>query len=117
MGMFNRLPGFVRSAPGLEWKIWKRLPAIWLAGTVPPLLVLLGVYLWAPVDALGGTDPQATVLGYIMVGVIVLYASLVLTLAIGCAIVMVMKGPAYVADAYVMQDSDRPAPPGSAQRG
>jgi len=26
--------------------------------------------------------------------------ALVLTLAIGCAIVMVMKGPAYVADAY-----------------
>ena len=32
----------------------------------------------------------------------------VLTLAIGC-IVMLMKGPAYVADAYHLNDSDRPA--------
>lgn len=35
--------------------------------------------------------------------------TLVLTLAIGCAIVMLMKGPAYVADAYEMNDSDKPA--------
>lgn len=117
MGMFNRLPGFVRSAPGLEWTLWKRLPAIFLAGTVPPLLLLLGLYLWGSADALGGADPQATLLGYIMVGVMVLHASLVLTLAIGCAIVMVMKGPAYVADGYAMQDSDQPAQPGTPKRG
>ena len=33
----------------------------------------------------------------------------VLTLAIGCAIVWVMKGPGYVADAYALSDADRPA--------
>jgi len=27
---------------------------------------------------------------------------------IGCVIVMLMKGPAYVADAYELNDSDRP---------
>ena len=31
---------------------------------------------------------------------VVLHWSLMLTLAIGCVIVMLMKGPAYVADAY-----------------
>ncbi len=33
----------------------------------------------------------------------------VFTVAIGCIIVYIMKGPAYVADAYPLQHSDRPA--------
>jgi hypothetical protein len=40
----------------------------------------------------------------VMVGLVVLHWTLVLTVAIGCVIVMLMKGPAYVADAYPMQD-------------
>jgi hypothetical protein len=35
-----------------------------------------------------------------MFGVVALHWALVLTLALGCFIVRVMKGPAYVADAY-----------------
>jgi hypothetical protein len=42
-----------------------------------------------------------------MVGLVILHWALVLTLAIGCVIVMLMKGPAYVADAYAM---DEPSP-------
>ena len=38
---FNKLPGLVRSAPGLEQRIWVRLPAIWLWGT---LLLGLGCF-------------------------------------------------------------------------
>jgi hypothetical protein len=33
----------------------------------------------------------------------------VLTIAIGCFVVVVMKGPAYVADRYPLQDADEPA--------
>jgi hypothetical protein len=40
---------------------------------------------------------------------VVLHWTLVLTLAIGCAIVMLMKGPAYVADPYELNDSDSPS--------
>jgi hypothetical protein len=35
---------------------------------------------------------------------------MVLTVAIGAFIVMVMKGPAYVADAYPLEDADQPSP-------
>jgi hypothetical protein len=28
MNLFNKLPGFERSAPGWEQQIWRRLPAI-----------------------------------------------------------------------------------------
>ena len=41
-----------------------------------------------------------------MVGLVVLHWTLVLTLSIGCVIVMLMKGPAYVADAYPLDESD-----------
>lgn len=36
--------------------------------------------------------------------------ALVLTAAIGCAIVILMKGPIYTADSYPTPDADRPAP-------
>lgn len=59
MNLFNPLPGFERSAPGLEQRIWRRLPAILPWGKLLPL---------------------------------------------GCFIVRVMKGPAYVADAYPLPE-------------
>ena len=55
----------------------------------------------------GGMAPAATVSAaapaasrYSLVGVVVFHWTLVLTVAIGCIVVMVMKGPAYVADPY-----------------
>ena len=39
MGWFNKLPGFVRSAPGWEHRVWRRLPAVGWWGTVLPLLI------------------------------------------------------------------------------
>lgn len=99
MNGFNKLPGFERSAPGLEQRIWVRLPAILLWGTVLPLM-LVGLD-WAITSAGAQSDSSAQLLrAYTMVGVVVLHASLVLTLGLGCFIVKVMKGPAYVADAY-----------------
>ena len=43
---------------------------------------------------------------YRIIGLVVLHWTLVLTLAIGCAIVIVMKGPAFVADPYPPPDRD-----------
>ncbi len=99
MNLFNKLPGFVRSAPGLEQRIWRRLPAILLWGTLLPLgLAALNRALAEP----GAGDRALLLWDYTMFGVVMLHWMLVLTLAIGCFIVRVMKGPAYVADAYPM---------------
>lgn len=107
MNLFNKLPGFVRSAPGLEHRIWRRLPAILLWGTLLPLLVVGANRLLAPAEAQSGaSDGALLLLDYAMVGVVVLHWTLVLTLAIGCFIVRVMKGPAYVADAYPLPADD-----------
>jgi hypothetical protein len=105
MNLFNKLPGFVRSTPGLEHLIWRRLPAILLWGTLLPLgLAGLNRGL-APAAPESGASAGALLLcDYTMFGVVVLHWTLVLTVALACFIVRVMKGPAYVADAYPLRD-------------
>jgi hypothetical protein len=111
---FKRLPGYQRSAPGLEWVLWKRLPAILAWGTAVPLALALLVWLNAPAAGADAGQPGPMLLIYQLLGLVVLNWTLVLTVAIGCLIVLVMKGPAYVADAYpppgreVGSGADRP---------
>jgi hypothetical protein len=103
MELFNTLPGFVRSAPGWEHRIWRRLPAILLWGTLLPLLLAAANHALAPATlAHGNADGAQLMWDFVMAGVVLLHWSLVLTLALGCFIVRVMKGPAYVADAYAL---------------
>ena len=100
MFWLNKLPGFHRSAHGLEWALWKRLPVILVLGTAGPILVALAFWWAAPGQPSVGQERDLLLLTYSLIGLVVLHWTLVLTVAIGCAIVMVMKGPAYVADAY-----------------
>jgi hypothetical protein len=105
----RKWPGFQRSASGLEWVLWCRLPYILLVGVSVPCVVALaaGMTAWlGEVDA--ATQRQLTQWIYMMVGLVILHLTLVLTLAIGCVIVMVMKGPAYVADPYFLDGSTQP---------
>jgi hypothetical protein len=101
MSGLNRLPGFERSRHGLEWAIWKRLPAVLGWGTALPLAVAALLWLLSPGQPEGAPeDGVSLLLIYQLVGLVVLHGTLVLTVAIGCGIVMLMKGPAYVADPY-----------------
>lgn len=101
MNLFNKLPGFQRSAPGLEHRLWRRLPAILLWGTLLPLALAALNHALAPAAPDASAESGALLLwDYTMFGIVVLHWTLVLTLALGCFIVRVMKGPAYVADAY-----------------
>jgi predicted DNA repair protein MutK len=108
MKYLKKLDGFQRSPAGLEWQIWKKLHIILAVGTVLPLLASAGAYVW---DGLEPATYNATQSAraveqffYVMLGLVMLHWTLVLTLAIGCVIVMLMKGPAYVADAYPMEE-------------
>ena len=105
---FQRLPGFRRSPAGIERTILRRLPKAWVYGSLllmlPSLLVRLGGQ--AASDS-GGTSTAMTV-DILVVALIRLHWNIVLTVAIGAFIVMVMKGPAYVADAYPLEDAEAP---------
>jgi len=107
MSALKKLPGFPRAPAGLEWTVLRRLPMIALAGTV---LCIAGML--APARFLDG-DPVsvkfATTIQIVLASVLVLHWTVVFTAALLCMIVLIAKGPAYVADAYPLIDSDRPA--------
>ncbi|MBL8407378.1 MAG: hypothetical protein ABTS16_15615 [Candidatus Accumulibacter phosphatis] len=70
MNLFNKLPGFQRSAPGSEQRIWRRLPAILLWGTLLPLLSAGVNRALAPFVSLSGSNESALLLwDYAMFGV------------------------------------------------
>lgn len=101
MNWLGKLPGFQQSPHGLEWAIWQRLPAVLAWGTVLPLAAAALVRWWpVPQAALAAVHADRLLLIFQLVGVVVLHWTLLLTVAIGCCIVMLMKGPAYVADPY-----------------
>lgn len=47
-------------------------------------------------------------LDFVLIGAAILHLTVMLTLAIGCVVVLIMKGPRYSADSYPVQDADRP---------
>ena len=71
---------------GLESRILRALPEIFLAGAAPAALVVL----LAP-------DPLVAIFALAFAAA---YALMLVPLAFGCLIVSVMKGPARTADAY-----------------
>lgn len=104
MNYFNKLKGFQRSPAGLEWQIWKRLHLILAAGTALPMLASAGACVLDGLKPATQNSRAVEQFFYLMFGVVIVHWTLVLTLAIGCVIVMLMKGPAYVADAYEMEE-------------
>ncbi len=112
MNWLRKLPGSRRAATGWEWTLWRKLPLIWLVGTALPLLALAALH-WLVDDSTAAGLRRLQVADYIVFGLVLFHWSLVVTAAIGCVIVMVMKGPAYAADSYTVSHSDRPrqAPP------
>ena len=109
MNLLNRLPGFQRSPRGREWTLFKRLPAILVLGTAVPIGVALVLWWVAPGQPTASEERDLLLWTYRLIGLVVLHWTLVLTVAIGCVIVLLMKGPAYVADAYPLAAREQPA--------
>lgn len=109
MNLLNRLPNSRTAPPGLERRIWRALPGVLALGTMLPAVYILLLHLLTQ----GGGEGMARKVEmsrYLATGAIVLNWMVVMQAAILCAIVMVMKGHAYVADAYHLPDSHAPRP-------
>jgi hypothetical protein len=107
MKLFNRLHGR-RVSPGLERQILKKLPHITLAGLLIPVALAVMVRM-LPVQAGVDVAKHVKTVDIFAIATAITFLTAVLTVAIGCIVVYIMKGPAYVADAYPLQHSDRPA--------
>ena len=108
MNWLKKLPSTRRANSGLEWVLWRKLPLIALVGALLPLLWMALAH-WL-------SDPQASpadarwlqLSDYMVLGVLLFHASMLIVVGFGCVIVMVMKGPAYVADGYPVSHSEQP---------
>jgi hypothetical protein len=108
MQLFNRLPGFTRTPPGMERTVLRGLPTALWSGTLLLCLPSLAIHAWAWQTDSAETLQQLTMIDIYAVSASILYWNVLLTAAIAAFIVMVMKGPAYVADAYPLDDNDAP---------
>lgn len=108
MNWFVKQEPVHREPPGLEWRIFRRLHWVFMAGLV---LLAAGaglVRLMAP----EGPDWQVAAAirraDFALLGALLYFIELLVVTAIGCVVVMVMKGPHYTADSYVIPHADRP---------
>lgn len=109
MNWLKRLPGSRREARGFEWRLLRRLPMIWLAGTLLPALYALGARLAESGLGAAAAEKALQPTDILAIAAVLLHWSVVLTVSIGCVIVVVMKGHAYVADAYPLVERETPA--------
>lgn len=108
MNWLRKLPGYRRSPAGLEWRLLRLLPSVWLAGTALPALMALAARWLISADNAAALARHIQLFDYMMIGLVIFIWTLVLTVAIGCIIVWLMKGPAYVADGFEVSHSDAP---------
>lgn len=108
MNWLTKLPGFQRTPYGFEWRLLRMMPSVLLAGTaLPAALAGLGRLLFNQGTATE-IEHQIQTFDFVMIGLVIFIWTAVLTVAIGCVIVWLMKGPAYVADGYEVSHSDKP---------
>lgn len=113
---FNKLPGFPRTPAGHERTILRLLPRILLLGTaavaLPSLAVRVLLVLW-PEVASASAVMTIDIYG---ISLAIFHWAILCVVAIAAFIVMVMKGPAYVADPYPLNEADAPDDTGSGRR-
>jgi len=108
MALFNRLPGFVRSPPGLERKVLRHLPSIFPAGLIVLLAPSAGLRIAEQAGSGAYTLASLNCLELTALSLLLPYCSLTVFIAPAAFTVMVMKGPGYVADAYCLEEEDGP---------
>jgi len=106
--LFNKLPGFSRSAAGLERQILARMPRIFLAGSLLAVTPALAVRLLPWLGLVAESARLETIADICSISLMFLLWTMGPTVAIAAFIVLVMKGPAYVADPYPLIDAEAP---------
>ena len=107
MNFFNRLPGFTRTPSGKERVVLRRLPKYFWLGSLllatPSLLVRL----------IAGESESLMIMttDIYVVSLLVLHWTVIFTIGIAAFIIVAMKGPAYVADPYPLDEAEYPDAP------
>jgi len=106
----KKLPNTRREPPGLERVILRKLPMVLLGGTLIPLAVSLTSRLFPPDGSAMQIAKHLHTIDILSIATAITVWTAVLTVAIGCVVVVLMKGPGYVADGYELVDAEQPKP-------
>jgi Na+/melibiose symporter-like transporter len=99
-----------RQPAGMEWILFKKTPMLLVASTLIPVMVSVLARV-LPVSAqVNDIDKYLTGVDFFSIALAITLFTALFTLTLGCIIVIIMKGPAYVADAYEMKESEYPKP-------
>lgn len=102
MNWFRKLPGTPRSAYGLECRVLRQVPRMLVAAVALPVLLSWVARIWAG-DSYGEAQArQLQLFDFMMLGLAGAALWLIAALSLACVIIWLMKGPAYVADAYYL---------------
>ena len=110
MNWLKKLPGFQQTPYGFEWRLLRLMPTVFIEGTVLPALMSLLARWGITEGSAAELSRRIQMFDFLMIGLVILVWTVVLTLTIGCVIVWIMKGPAYVADGFDVSHRDTPAP-------
>lgn len=108
MNWLRKLPGFQQTPYGVEWRLLRLMPTVCVAGTALPGLMSVIARFAITKGSVAELARQIQLFDFVMIGVVIFIWTLALTVSIGCVIVWLMKGPAYVADGYEVSHSDAP---------
>ena len=97
MNWFQKLHN-VRYPRGLEWRIWRKLPMALLGSILIPAGLVLGARIDPPEGSAYQVAKATATVDIFATALFLTAITAVLTVGIGCIVVMVMKGPAYLAD-------------------
>jgi hypothetical protein len=97
-----------RTPPGREVQILRKLPLITFVGTLAVLALPVIVRFWPGQPGVDTAKHIRSVDIFAIAAEITLLVT-VFTVAIGCVVVHIMKGPAYVADSLEVSHADRPS--------
>jgi len=106
----KKLPGFQRTPHGFEWVLLRLMPKVWAVGTLLPAVMAFAARFVITGRDAAELERHIQLFDFAMIGLVIFIWTLVLTVTIGCVIVWLMKGPAYVADGFEVSHSDNPKP-------
>jgi hypothetical protein len=108
MDPFKKLPGYHKAPAGLERQILRLIPKVFLVGTVLIVLPSVITRIWTMDDAPWMVSKFISTIDIYAFALLAVLWTGLFTTGVGAFTVMVMKGPAYVADAYPLPDADKP---------
>lgn len=108
MAHMQKHPPDRKYPPGLEWSLFRKLPLLTAAGFVVIGLLYGAVRLWPWEGEAKEVANLIQRMDFALIGAAIFHLTMMLTLLIGCVVVLIMKGPRYTADSYPVNDSERP---------